>query len=56
MMKYLQTCPKMAEHVKKSMTMSKIGTLIPAGGKPKAHQGLLKNHMSFYDEIFTNMS
>ena len=36
--------------------MSKIGTLIPAGGKPKAHQGLLKNPMSFYDEIFTNMS
>ena len=22
--------------------MSKIGTLIPAGGKPKAHQGLLR--------------
>ncbi len=37
MMKYLQTCPKIAEHVKKSMTMSKIGTLIPAGGKSNAH-------------------
>ena len=42
MMKYLKICPKIAEHVKNSMTMSKIGTLIPAGGKPKAQQGLLR--------------
>ena len=56
MMKYLQICHKNTKYVNKSKDMSKIGTLIPAGGKPKAHQGLLKNPMSFYDEIFTNMS
>ena len=56
MMKYLQTCPKIAECVKTSKDMSKIGTLIPAGGKPKAHQRLLKNPMSFHDEIYTKMS
>ena len=42
MMKYLQICHKNAKYVKKSKDMSKIGTLIPAGGKPKAHQGLLR--------------
>ena len=37
MMKYPQLCPKIAEHVKKSKDMSKIGTQIPAGGKSNAH-------------------
>ena len=56
MMNYLYICPKIIEYVKTNMNMSKIGTLIPAGGKPKAHQGLLKNPMSFYYEISTTMS
>ena len=42
MMKYLQICHKNAKYVKKSKDMSKIGKLIPAGGKPKARQGLLR--------------
>ena len=46
MMKYLQRCPKNAKYVKTSKDMSKIGTLIPAGGKPKAQQGLLRKIIS----------